>query len=108
MKHPWSGLGSLPRGVWILFATTLINRLGTMALPFLVLYLTRSRGFTAGRGGFFVKGYGPTAGLSGPLGRPRSRMGRGGGGPQGGPAFFRLLRPCLHLCPPHPPHLAAS
>jgi MFS family permease len=76
MKHPWRGLGSLPRGVWILFATTLINRLGTMALPFLVLYLTRSRGFTAGQAGFVVSVYGLTAILAGPTaGRLCDRIG---------------------------------
>ena len=76
MKHPWRGLGSLPRGVWILFATTLINRLGTMALPFLVLYLTRSRGFTAGQAGFVVSVYGLTAILAAPTaGRLCDRIG---------------------------------
>ena len=76
MKHPWSGLGSLPRGVWILFTTTLINRLGTMALPFLVLYLTRSRGFTAGQAGFVVTVYGLTAILAAPTaGRLCDRIG---------------------------------
>ncbi len=76
MRHPWRGLGSLPRGVWILFATTLINRLGTMALPFLVLYLTRTRGFTAGQAGFVVSVYGLTAILAGPTaGRLCDRIG---------------------------------
>ncbi|HKB06963.1 MAG TPA: MFS transporter [Candidatus Polarisedimenticolia bacterium] len=76
MKHPWKGLGNLPRGVWILFVTTLINRLGTMALPFLVLYLTRSRGFTAGEAGFVVSIYGFTAILAGPTaGRLCDRIG---------------------------------
>jgi MFS family permease len=76
MKHPWQGLGSLPRGVWILFATTLINRLGTMALPFLVLYLMRSRGFTAGQAGFVLTVYGLAAILAGPTaGRLCDRIG---------------------------------
>ena len=38
--NPWRGLGGLPREVWLLFATNLINRAGMMVLPFLVLYLT--------------------------------------------------------------------
>jgi len=76
MKHPWQGLGNLPRGVWILSLTTLINRLGTMALPFLVLYLTRSRGFTAGRAGFVMTVYGLTAVIAGPTaGRLSDRIG---------------------------------
>jgi len=68
MTHPWRGLGRLPRSVWILSSVTLINRLGTMALPFLVLYLTRSRGFSAGRAGFVLTIYGLTALAAGPVG----------------------------------------
>jgi len=76
MRHPWSGLRSLPRGVWLLSATTLLNRMGTMAVPFLVLYLTRSRGFTAGEAGFVVTIYGLTSILSGPIaGRLCDRIG---------------------------------
>jgi hypothetical protein len=35
------GLRGLPSDVWIIFATSLVNRAGMMALPFLVLYLTK-------------------------------------------------------------------
>src|SRR5437867_12674654 len=66
MKHPWQGLGSLPRGVWILSLTTLINRLGTRALPFLVRYLTRCRGFSAGGGGLVMTAYGLSGVVRGP------------------------------------------
>src|ERR1700738_2350208 len=41
--NPWRGLGGLPREIWLLFATNLVNRAGMMVLPFLVLYLTRAR-----------------------------------------------------------------
>src|SRR6266850_4398707 len=76
MRHPWQGLGDLPRGVWVLSLTTLINRLGTMALPFLVLYLTRSRGFSAGRAGLVMTVYGLTAIVAGPTaGRLCDRIG---------------------------------
>ncbi len=44
--NPWRGLAGLPREVWLLCASTLVNRLGTMALPFLVLYLTDGRRWT--------------------------------------------------------------
>ena len=44
--NPWRGLRGLPREVWLVCASTLINRLGTMALPFLVLYLTKGRRWT--------------------------------------------------------------
>lgn len=36
----------ISRAVWLLSAANLINRSGTMVLPFLALYLTRERGFT--------------------------------------------------------------
>src|SRR5262245_38137988 len=38
--NPWRSLGALPRPVWILCITSLINRAGTMLLPFLALYAT--------------------------------------------------------------------
>ena len=67
----WRDLKGMPRGVWVLFATTLVNRAGTMVLPFLVLYLTRDLGFTAGQAGavLFVYGVGAfiSAALSGRL-----------------------------------------
>jgi len=37
----WRDLAKLPRPLWAQFFATLVNRMGTMALPFLVLYLTR-------------------------------------------------------------------
>ena len=51
----------MPRGVWVLFATTLVNRAGTMVLPFLVLYLTRDLGFTDAQAGRVLFVYGGTA-----------------------------------------------
>jgi predicted MFS family arabinose efflux permease len=67
----WRDLAGMPRGVWVLFATTLVNRAGTMVLPFLVLYLTRDLGFTAAQAGavLFVYGAGAliSAALSGRL-----------------------------------------
>jgi hypothetical protein len=38
--------------VWLVCASTLINRLGTMALPFLVLYLTEGRHWTPAQAGY--------------------------------------------------------
>ena len=52
-----SEIRALPRGVWILFAETLVNRLGTFVLVFLVLWLTRI-GWSAGMAGFAVSVYG--------------------------------------------------
>lgn len=65
--NPWRGLGGLPREVWLLFATNLINRAGMMILPFLVLYLTRELGFSAGRAGMMLAVYGATAIVAGPI-----------------------------------------
>ena len=63
----WRDLRELPRGVWVLFATTLVNRAGTMALPFLILYLTRDLGFKAGRAAFILGLYGAGALVSSAL-----------------------------------------
>ncbi len=59
--NPWRGIGSLPREVWILFATNLVNRMGTMGLPFLVIYLTASRGFSPSDAGLVLSVYGLSA-----------------------------------------------
>lgn len=66
--NPWRGLGGLPREVWLLFATNLINRAGTMVLPFLVLYLTRELGFSLARAGSMLAVYGASAIVFGPIG----------------------------------------
>jgi MFS family permease len=41
-REAFSGLN---RAVWLLALTTLVNRSGTMVLPFLILYLTQQQGF---------------------------------------------------------------
>lgn len=66
--NPWRGLGGLPREVWLLFATNLINRMGMMVLPFLVLYLTRELGFSPARAGAMLAVYGASSILFGPIG----------------------------------------
>jgi MFS family permease len=58
----------LPREVWLLFATNLINRAGMMVLPFLVLYLTRELGFSPARAGAMLAVYGASAIVFGPIG----------------------------------------
>jgi MFS family permease len=74
--NPWRGLGGLPREIWLLFATNLINRAGMMVLPFLVLYLTRQLGFSAARAGFVFAVYGATAIIAGPIsGKLSDRIG---------------------------------
>jgi len=65
--NPWSGLKELPRQVWILCLAILVNRAGTMVLPFLAIYLTKSLGFAAERAGFVVALYGVGALITAPL-----------------------------------------
>jgi predicted MFS family arabinose efflux permease len=67
MLRHWKDLRHLPRGMWVLFATTLTNRAGSMVMPFLVLYLTRSLGFSASRAAFVLLVYGLGAIVAGPI-----------------------------------------
>lgn len=72
----WRSLKGLPRDVWVLAMATLINRAGTMVLPFLVLYLTQELGFSAPRAGFALAIYGVGAIIAAPLaGRLSDRIG---------------------------------
>ncbi|MBI3652566.1 MAG: MFS transporter [Acidobacteria bacterium] len=76
MINPWRGLGSLPKAVWILFTVTLINRMGTMVLPFLVLYLTQRLNYSAAQAGLVLTIYGIGAIFTSPLsGRLCDRIG---------------------------------
>jgi predicted MFS family arabinose efflux permease len=65
--NPWRGLGILPREVWILSIAVLINRMGTMARPFLVLYLSKALGYTAAQAGLALTMYGIGALVTAPL-----------------------------------------
>ena len=65
--NPWRGLGGLPKTVWILFTVTLINRTGTMVIPFLVLYLTRKLSFSPTQAGYILAFYGIGAIVTSPL-----------------------------------------
>lgn len=74
--NPWSGLRSLPREVWILSFVTFINRTGMMALPFLVLYLTKNLGYAATTAGFVITLYGLGAMVAAPFsGKLSDRIG---------------------------------
>src|SRR4051812_22117211 len=72
----WSELRALPRPVWVLFWATLVNRAGTMALPFLVLYLTGREHLAPHQAGTVMAVYGGAALVAGPLaGRFSDRLG---------------------------------
>ena len=74
--NPWRGLGALPREVWFLCLAILVNRAGTMVLPFLTLYLTADRRFSAGTAGLALTIYGLAAIVIAPIsGRLSDRLG---------------------------------
>ena len=74
--NPWKGVGVLPRGVWVLSLTVLINRLGTMVLPFLLLYLTEHLGFEARAAALVLTCFGVGSIVAAPLaGRLADRIG---------------------------------
>src|SRR5205809_6273645 len=50
-------LRALPRGAWILFFGTFLNKFGTFVLPFLAIYLT-GLGYTMAQAGLAIGGYG--------------------------------------------------
>jgi predicted MFS family arabinose efflux permease len=72
----WRALGALPREIWWLAAVTLANRAGTMALPFLILYLTNRMGLAPERAGLLLAVYGVGSIVSAPVaGRLSDRLG---------------------------------
>lgn len=74
--NPWKTLKKLPKNLWIIFFTTLINRAGTMALPFLILYLTDKEGFGASDAGLVLSAYGISALITSPfVGRLSDKLG---------------------------------
>ncbi|GBD86445.1 tetracycline resistance protein, class B [bacterium BMS3Abin03] len=67
MRHPWSGLKEIPRNIWILAAASLINRSGTMVLPFMSLYAVTELKVSAGNAGLVLAAYGMGAFVSAPF-----------------------------------------
>ena len=74
--NPWSDLAGLPRDSWMLALATLVNRAGTMVIPFLALHFTRNLGFSAGQAGAALAVYGVVSLLTSPFaGRLADRVG---------------------------------
>ena len=65
--NPWRGLAVMPREVWVLSAATVVNKAGSMVLAFMILYLTRSLGFSVGAAGTVLLLYGAGALVAAPI-----------------------------------------
>jgi len=73
----WNGLKNIPRSMWLLSAATLINRVGTMVLPFLAIYLTKIEHTSEGQAGLVLTFYGIGSLITSPfVGRIADRLGR--------------------------------
>ncbi|MGI5270595.1 MDR family MFS transporter [Nonomuraea sp. CA-218870] len=59
-----AAFGGLPRPFWALWGGTLVNRLGTMALPFTGVFLTQARGLSVAAAGVVMAVYGAGSLLS--------------------------------------------
>ncbi len=74
--NPWSGLAGLARDSWLLALATLVNRAGTMVIPFLALHFTGNLGFSAAQAGLALAVYGIVSLLTSPFaGRLADRIG---------------------------------
>lgn len=72
----WADLRSLPPEMWSLALSTLVNRMGTMAMPFLALYLTQDCKLPVTHAGAILALYGAVALCIGPIaGRLSDRWG---------------------------------
>ena len=74
--NPWKELKDLPRNIWVLFFTTLINRIGSMVLPFLAIYLTQKEGISIAMSGLVLTIYGFGALITSPyIGKLSDKIG---------------------------------
>ncbi|MDD3559264.1 MAG: MFS transporter, partial [Melioribacteraceae bacterium] len=65
--NPYKGLKGLPRNVWLISIGSLINRAGTMVLPFLALYLTQGLNYSVSESGIVIASYGIGSLICAPL-----------------------------------------
>jgi len=74
--NPYKGLKGLHHDMWALFFTSLINRSGTMVIPFLALYLTKKISVSPAEAGTALLVYGAAAFIAAPLtGKLSDRLG---------------------------------
>lgn len=67
MKNPYSGLKNIPKNIWLLASATLINRTGTMVLPFIALYANQELKVSEGDAGLVLAAYGIGAFVTAPF-----------------------------------------
>ena len=58
IANPWRGLKGIPKNIWLLSAATLINRSGTMVLPFLALYFAKELKVSVSEAGLALVAFG--------------------------------------------------
>ena len=67
MKNPYSGLKNIPKNIWMLSIATLINRAGTMVLPFIALYANQILNVSKSDSGLVLAVYGIGAFITAPF-----------------------------------------
>jgi len=76
IANPWHGLKGIPKNIWLLSVATLINRSGTMVLPFLALYFTKELSVSVSEAGLAFVAFGLGALITSPfVGRLSDRFG---------------------------------
>lgn len=67
MKNPYAGLQKIPKNIWMLSIATLINRAGTMVLPFIALYANQILKTSKADSGLVLAVYGIGAFITAPF-----------------------------------------
>ena len=87
-KAAFSGL---PRDIWLLSAVLMVNRAGTMVLPFISLYLTQEKGLDVTTAGALLSLYGLGSAIGAWVGRwPKGSTGHWS------PCLARMTSPTCH------------
>ncbi len=74
--NPWKGIKGLPKNIWLISAASLINRIGTMVLPFLALYVTTTLKKDPTEAGLVIAVYGLGSFVTAPFaGRLSDKLG---------------------------------